>query len=104
MEKMIVTYLILISLLKLNISLENSFFNNEKYQLIESLGKGSFGTSYKVYNKDDNTNYVIKRMDITNVNQKNIEEAKKEVKALSQIESEYIVRYYDSYEDEIVLI
>ena len=35
------------------LSYEN-YPNHENYQIIDILGKGAFGTAFKVYNVDDN--------------------------------------------------
>ena len=71
--------------------------NISKYQIIDTLGKGSFGSAYKVIDKDNNKIYVIKQISLKNSTKKEIESIKNEAKILSSINSEYVVKYFDSF-------
>ena len=71
--------------------------NISKFQIIDTLGKGSFGSAYKVIDKDNNKIYVIKQISLKNSTKKEIESIKNEAKILSSINSEYVVKYFDSF-------
>jgi len=73
--------------------------NNLDYKIIETLGQGSFGSAYKVINKNSNYTYVIKRILLKGANNEEIKAIQNEAKVLSSIDSEYIVKYYDSFSD-----
>ena len=74
--------------------------NINNYKIIKDLNKGKvqgqFGLVYKVLNKKDNKYYVMKMIFINKDNKDIIE---KEVKILSSINNEFIVRYYESFID-----
>ena len=71
--------------------------NINNYKIIKDLNKGKvkgqFGLVYKVLNKKDNKYYVMKMIFI------NKDIIEKEVKILSSINNEFIVRYYESFID-----
>ena len=73
--------------------------NNLDYKIIEILGQGSFGSAYKVINKNNNYIYAIKRILLKGTNNEEIKAIQNEAKILSSINSEYIVKYYDSFSD-----
>lgn len=58
------------------------------------LGKGAFGTVYKVFNKLDNRNYAIKRILIK---ESNIQSALREIRILASVSHPNIVRYFNSW-------
>jgi len=76
----------------------SSIQNN--YKLIEKIGQGSFGITYKAQNKKDNKFYVIKQILIKGLKKEEIESIKNEAKILSSINNENVVKYYDSYISE----
>ena len=73
--------------------------NNPNYKIIENLGQGHFGSSYKVLNKDNNNTYVIKRILLKSINQVELKEIQNDIKILSTINNELILKYYDSFSD-----
>lgn len=64
------------------------------------LGKGATATIYKIYHKNDRFRrpYVLKEMEKFDI--KETEYIMKEVKIHSQLDSPYIVRYFDFFETE----
>ena len=72
---------------------------NSKYKIIEELGHGSFGKTFKVKNKDNNKFYAIKKIPINKIKEEDLNKIKNEVKILSNFNNEYIVKYYESFID-----
>ena len=70
------------------------------YYIKERLGIGAFGVVYKVLKKTDNHIYVIKQIPLVGLTLQQINDAKLEAKILSSVRSNYIVRYYESFEEE----
>ena len=73
------------------------------YTIIETLGLGAFGTVYKVLKKSTNKIYVLKQIPLKDLSQRQTKNAKLESKILSLVKSPYIVRYYDSFEENKIL-
>ena len=46
--------------------------NKPEYKIIKKLGQGAFGAAYKVMKIEDNSIYVIKRIEIKNAQKKRI--------------------------------
>lgn len=69
------------------------------FEQLSRLGSGSFGTVYKVKRKLDGATYVLKNVRIVELSYKEQSDAINEVTILSQLDSLYVVRYYDSFLD-----
>ena len=78
----------------------DDIFNNQKYKIISKLGQGSFGSAFKVLNKEDNMIYVIKQISLNEAKKEEIESIKKEAAILSKIKNEHIVKYFDSFTEQ----
>ncbi|CAI9734436.1 eIF-2-alpha kinase GCN2-like [Octopus vulgaris] len=74
-------------------ALNTQRFQNE-FEVIEFLGQGGFGNVIKVKNKMDTRHYAIK---IIHSNVKHFKNITTEVKLLSRLNHENIVRYYNSW-------
>ncbi|CAH0728599.1 unnamed protein product, partial [Brenthis ino] len=75
---------------------------NEEFEVLDWLGKGAFGDVLKVRNKLDGGFYAIKHVKL---NPKNVELYKKitrEVKLLSRLNHENVVRYYNAWIETII--
>ena len=70
-----------------------------KYKEIEKLGEGTYWTTYKVLNEDNNNIYALKKIHLTKINNEELLKIKKEVVSLSKIKSDNLVKYYDFFED-----
>ena len=70
-----------------------------EYIILSKLGSGSYGVVYKVEKMSDHNVYVIKQIPLDNLTSKQIYEVKQEAKILASINSIYVVRYYDSFEE-----
>ena len=73
------------------------------YIILSKLGTGSYGVVYKVKSINKNNIYVIKQIPFDNLSSKQIYEVKQEAKILSSINSIYVVKYYDSFEENKTL-
>ena len=68
------------------------------YEIKEKLGAGAYGVVFKVTKKNTKDFYVIKQISLFGMNQKEKNDATSEAKILSSIKSNYVVKYYDSFE------
>ena len=75
-------------------------FKNKNYIIEKELGKGTYGVVYKVRNKNDNNIYVIKQISLRGLTKNQKNEVKQESEILKKIKSKYVVKYYDSFEEE----
>ena len=73
------------------------------FEFLGKLGKGSFGIVYKVRRKADKNIYVLKQINIAQMNTKLRSAALNEVKILSSLDNPYIVKYYDSFVEKNLL-
>ncbi|CAI2369880.1 unnamed protein product [Moneuplotes crassus] len=69
----------------------------DEYEKVENLGRGSFGTVYKVRNKNTNKYYVIKEVDTTAMTTQQSFDAFEEISVQATIDSPYVVTYHDSF-------
>ena len=72
----------------------------DKYSIVQNLGHGAFGAAYKVLNKNDNQIYVMKKISVEMASREDIEKMENEAKILSSVNSEYVVKYYESFYSE----
>ena len=70
---------------------------NSKYKIIDLIGEGGFGKTYKVFNKENNEIYVIKQISLKD---KDLEKILKEAEILSSIHNDNIVKYFESFIDD----
>ena len=66
----------------------------------QELGEGHFGHAYKVQKKNTGDIYVIKQIPLKKLkNQKELNLVNQEAKILSLIKSDFVVKYYDYFEE-----
>ena len=70
------------------------------YIIQQRLGVGSYGTVYKAKKKNTDEIYVIKQISLLGLVSQQINEYKLEASILSSIQSNYVVKYYDSFEEQ----
>ncbi len=75
----------------------------EKYEKIKVVGKGSFGFAVLVMSKRTKKQYIMKIIDISKMNQKEIEEALMEVRLLKVLRYPYVVTYRESFMEKMCL-
>ncbi|KAK9760216.1 Serine/threonine-protein kinase 26, partial [Basidiobolus ranarum] len=66
------------------------------YTVLEKLGSGSFGTVYKGIHNETKQLVAIKKIDLETA-EDDISDIQQEIALLSQCDSDYITRYYQSY-------
>nr|XP_053628943.1 eIF-2-alpha kinase GCN2-like isoform X2 [Cherax quadricarinatus] len=71
-----------------------------EYDVLELLGRGGFGHVFKVRNKVDDRIYALKRICLDQQTEKLRKKINREVKLLSSLNHENVVRYYTSWIDE----
>lgn len=76
--------------------IHGSRLRNE-FDILKILGKGGFGHVWKVKNKLDSRIYALKRIPLNRSNKLLNRKIKREVKLLSRLNHENIVRYYNSW-------
>lgn len=71
----------------------------EVYEVVKSIGSGSFGQVYLVRNKFEGKNYVVKKIKTRDMSDKDRENTEQEVRLLQKMRHANIVAYKDSYID-----
>ena len=69
------------------------------YIIKQTLGKGTYGIVYKVQKINTNSVYVIKQIPLSGLSEKERNEVEQEAKILHSINSNYVVKYYDSFKE-----
>ena len=69
------------------------------YEVMKTIGSGSFGQVYMARHSRENKHYVIKRVKTRDMSQKDLENTENEVRLLQKIRHTNIVAYKDSYVD-----
>lgn len=70
----------------------------EEYTRVRKIGEGSYGRALLVKGKKDSRYYVIKVINLSKMDRRGRDEARREVKVLSQMKHPNIVSYQDSFE------
>ncbi|KAL8147256.1 serine/threonine-protein kinase Nek6-like [Apium graveolens] len=69
----------------------------EKYQVIEQIGRGTFGATFLLLHKNENKKYVLKKIHFGNQTEKFVETAHQEINLLSKLNHPYVVEYKDAW-------
>ncbi|CAG2110565.1 unnamed protein product, partial [Medioppia subpectinata] len=73
--------------------------SNFKTQFIEmsAIGSGGFGTVFKVKHRLDDKIYAVKRLQFGDFNEENKLKVLREVKSLAKLDTDFVVKYYNSW-------
>ena len=71
--------------------------SSKDFEVLNKLGQGSFGTVFKVRRKADKNFYVMKSINISQMDRRGQQESVNEVKILASLDNPYIVKYFDSF-------
>lgn len=69
----------------------------ERYRVLRTIGKGSFGAALVATNTRDGRNYVIKQVNISKLSRRQQEEAHNETRVLAAMQHPNIVAYKESF-------
>ena len=72
----------------------------EDFQIISKLGEGAYSIVYKVMRKVDKKIYALKKVKLTNLSDKEKENALNEVRILASVKSNFVVSYKEAFFDE----
>ena len=72
----------------------------ENYEIITKIGKGNFGSIYKIRRKSDSKIFCWKEMDYGHMTQKEKQSIVNEVNILREFRHPNIVKYYDRIIDK----
>ena len=67
------------------------------FKIVKELGKGSYGTVYTVKSYLDENIYVMKKMELNNLKEKQQKECYREVSILKKVSHPNIIKYYSSF-------
>lgn len=69
------------------------------FKILKELGKGSYGTVYTVRSYIDDNIYVMKKMELNTLKEKQQKECYREVSILKKVSHQNIIKYYSSFLD-----
>jgi len=73
----------------------------KEFQILKKLGEGTYSSVYKVKRMTDNNVYALKKVRMTNLTDKEQENALNEVRILASINNPYIIAYKEAFIDEL---
>ncbi|GBM25473.1 Serine/threonine-protein kinase Nek8 [Araneus ventricosus] len=88
----------------LNSSMESHMQNLSGYEKIRTVGKGAFGTAVLYRKKYDDSLVIVKEINMHDLTASERQLAINEISVLSLLNHENIVSYYDSFEEDGVLM
>ena len=72
---------------------------NLKYEIIEKLGQNTYDSIFKIKNIHDKKIYIMKKIFLKNLKEKEKEMIEKEINLLIKNNSNYNIKYYDIFQD-----
>jgi NIMA (never in mitosis gene a)-related kinase len=67
------------------------------FKVVESVGKGSFASVYKVMRKSDKQLYALKRVKIGKMSKREIQDALNEIRFLASIRHRNVVGFLEAF-------
>ena len=72
----------------------------DKYEILQTIEEEDDYSILKVKSKEDNNVYTIKQISLENLNEDDIKGVQNEAEILSKIQSEYVLKYYNSFTED----
>jgi len=72
---------------------------SKEYKIIKELGRGAFGKVFQILNEKENKYYALKKIELIEFSEEELELYENEAKILSSINNAHVVKYYDSSKD-----
>jgi NIMA (never in mitosis gene a)-related kinase len=72
----------------------------DKFQILQTLGKGAFSVVYKVRRIQDSKVYALKKVSLKNLKPKEVQNALNEIRILASIKHPHIVAYKEAFIDK----
>ncbi|CAD8099627.1 unnamed protein product [Paramecium sonneborni] len=73
----------------------------KNFKILSKLGDGSFSNVYKVRRLEDNLEYALKKVNLTNLSEKEKQNALNEVRILASIQHQNIIMYKEAFIDQV---
>jgi NIMA (never in mitosis gene a)-related kinase len=70
------------------------------FQIISKLGEGAYSIVHKVKRIIDGNIYALKKVKLSNLSEKEKQNALNEVRILASVKSKYVVTYKEAFFDE----
>ena len=70
------------------------------FEILEKLGDGAYSVVYKVRRKEDSKVYALKKVNLSNLSQKEKENSLNEVRILASVKSTFVIAYKEAFIDE----
>ena len=70
------------------------------FEILEKLGDGAYSVVYKVRRKQDSKIYALKKVNLSNLSQKEKENSLNEVRILASVKSTFVIAYKEAFIDE----
>ena len=72
----------------------------DSFDLISKLGEGSYSIVFKARRKEDSKIYALKKVNLSNLSQKEKENSLNEVRILASVKSTFVIAYKEAFIDE----
>lgn len=72
----------------------------QNFEIVATLGEGTYSTVYKVKRHSDDKNYAMKKVKITQLDKEDKRAALNEIRILASIDHKNVIQYKEAFFDE----